>query len=363
MKYLKWMYNDTSNQNNFKYNINGVTIADNWNPDAQFDQTGGFNFTNEENALRWISRGDTLYDVTIPDDGEIINVHNIKTPNGIFRTNKIILTNPRKISDELTLELYKKSKMPEYTLFESLAYLALNGCINTCLTIIREQINLTNVRLAMNEYIGVKKNENQNTECYEKVLSILGEIENYLYICLTINKAPFIKKLTNDNIINLTGQSGSGKSTYAKKNYNSDSYLIIDTDDILNNSRFNNSSPINKEIGTYLRTKYQNLPNLHNDFDLIYQEIINYCQKYSDKIIVIDCAQFHEIKDISILKGKIIILRTCIDECYKRCLDRWKLNNPNSSNEEFSKYKERKKSLYTWYKGTNTLLKKIDHLK
>ena len=62
-------------------------------------------------------------------------------------------------------------------------------------------------------------------------------------------------------------------------------------------------------------------------------------------------------------KGKIIILRTCIDECYKRCLDRWKLNNPNFSNEEFSKYKERKKSLYTWYKGTNTLLKKIDHLK
>lgn len=363
MKYLKWMYNDTSNQNDFKYNINGVTIADNWNPDAQFDQTGGFNFTNEENALRWISRGDTLYDVTIPDDGEIINVHNIKTPNGIFRTNKIILTKPRKISDELTLELYKKANMPEYTLFESLAFLALKGCFNTCLTIIRERITKDNVALAMNEYIGVKKKDNQDIECYEKVLSILGEIENDLYICLTINKDPFIKKLSNDNIINLTGQSGSGKSTYAKKNYNSDSYLIIDTDDILNNSRLNNSSPINKEIGTYLRTKYQNLPNLHNDFDLIYQEIINYCQKYSDKIIVIDCAQFHEIKDISILKGTIIVIRTCIDECYQRCLNRWKSNNPNYIEEEYQKYAIRKKSIYTWYKGTNTLLKKLNNLK
>ena len=363
MKYLKWMYNDKSEHNDFKFKIDEVIVAENWHPDADFNNTGGFNFTNEENALRWISRGDTLYDVTIPEDGEVINVHNIKTPNGIFRSNKIIISNPRKVSDELTLELYKKSKMPEYTLFESLAFLALKGCFNTCLTIIRERITKDNVALAINEYIGVKKQDNQDIECYEKVLSILGEIENDLYICLTINKDPFIKKLSNDNIINLTGQSGSGKSTYAKKNYNSDSYLIIDTDDILNNSRFNNSSPINKEIGTYLRTKYQNLPNLHNDFDLIYQEIINYCQKYSDKIIVIDCAQFHEIKDISILKGKIIILRTCIDECYNRCLNRWKLNNPNSSIEEFSKYKERKKSLYTWYKGTNTLLKKIDHLK
>ena len=168
MKYLKWMYNDTSNQNDFKFNIDEVIVADNWNPDAQFDQTGGFNFTNEENALRWISRGDTLYDVTIPDDGEIINVHNIKTPNGIFRSNKIIISNPRKVSDELTLELYKKSKMPEYTLFESLAFLALKGCFNTCLTIIRERITKDNVALAINEYIGVKKKDNQDIECYEK---------------------------------------------------------------------------------------------------------------------------------------------------------------------------------------------------
>lgn len=363
MKYLKWMYNDTSNQNDFKYNINGVTIADNWNPDAQFDQTGGFNFTNEENALRWISRGDTLYDVTIPDDGEIINVHNIKTPNGIFRTNKIILTNPRKISDELTLELYQKANMPDYTLFESLAYLALNGCINTCLTIIREQINLTNVRLAMNEYIGVKKRENQNTECYEKVLSILGEIENDLYICIPINKEPYIKKITNDNIINVTGQSGSGKTTYIKETYSNDNYLIIDTDDIFNETRYNNSTKINKELGTYFRTKYKTLPNLHENFDLIYQEIINYCQTYSNKTIIIDCAQFHEIKDISILKGTIIVIRTCIDECYQRCLNRWKSNNPNYIEEEYQKYAIRKKSIYTWYKGTNTLLKKLNNLK
>lgn len=54
----------------------------------------------------------------------------------------------------------------------------------------------------------------------------------------------------------------------------------------------------------------------------ICNEIIGYC-KYIDKTIVIDCAQFHCYKDISILKGKIIIIRTDIDACYNRTISRW----------------------------------------
>ena len=49
------------------------------------------------------------------------------------------------------------------------------------------------------------------------------------FITLDIDKEPYIKVLSNDRVINLTGQSGSGKSTYAKENFNSDEYLIIDT--------------------------------------------------------------------------------------------------------------------------------------
>ena len=52
------------------------------------------------------------------------------------------------------------------------------------------------------------------------------------FITLDIDKEPYIKVLSNDKVINLTGQSGSGKSTYAKENFNSNEYLIIDTDDI-----------------------------------------------------------------------------------------------------------------------------------
>ena len=54
-------------------------------------------------------------------------------------------------------------------------------------------------------------------------------------------------------------------------------------------------------MGEYFRNKYSELPNLADNFDLIYNEIINYC-KDNNKIIVIDCAQFHCCKDISILK-------------------------------------------------------------
>ena len=40
-----------------------------------------------------------------------------------------------------------------------------------------------------------------------------------MMITLDKDKEPYIKVLSNDKIINLTGQSGSGKSTYAKNNY------------------------------------------------------------------------------------------------------------------------------------------------
>ena len=71
-------------------------------------------------------------------------------------------------------------------------------------------------------------------------------------------------------------------------------------------SRF--SKGINKELGEYFRSKFDELPNCGDDFDLIYSEILDYCKNY-DKTIVIDCAQFHCIKNINLLKGKIIIIR------------------------------------------------------
>jgi len=63
-------------------------------------RNGVLNFSNEENILRWLHNGDTIYDVEIPDDAELVIVKECTTPNGVFRSNKIVIKNPRKVTDE-----------------------------------------------------------------------------------------------------------------------------------------------------------------------------------------------------------------------------------------------------------------------
>lgn len=182
---------------------------------------------------------------------------------------------------------------------------------------------------------------------------------NDILIDLEIDKEPYIKKLTNHKIINLTGQSGSGKSFYASKYKDNDDYIIVDTDEIF--SRYDNSTGINKEIGTMFRKKYKELPSLYENFDTIYLEILNHL-KDSNKTIIIDSAVFHCIKDITLLKGTIMIMRASINTCYKRCIERYKKNNPNATTNEMQKYSEKKKKIYDWYHYTNNFIKEIDKL-
>jgi hypothetical protein len=66
---------------------------------------GGFNFSSEDKILRWLHRGDTIYDVSIPKEAEVILCDEEK---GVWRANKIIVTNPQIITDEMVIDLYKK---------------------------------------------------------------------------------------------------------------------------------------------------------------------------------------------------------------------------------------------------------------
>ena len=142
MKYFKWIFINSDRP----LKMNEEIVCDTWDPNNNdWDKRGGFNFSNEENILRWVSRGDTLCEVIIPDDAETINVTNMKTPNGIIVSNKIILKNPIPVSDELTLELYKKSNMPLKTYFETISALAIRGCYKTCMKIIKDKVNKDNL--------------------------------------------------------------------------------------------------------------------------------------------------------------------------------------------------------------------------
>ncbi len=355
MKYLKWVFKD-----NPLYEEGKEIICDTWDPtNEDWDKRGGFNFTNEECAIRWMSRGDTLYEVEIPEDGEVLNVRNDKTPGGIIVANKIILRKPIPISNELLLELYNKSKLPLSTYFETVGKLASRGYDEIALKIIKDKVNMDNIDLALEEYNTTIKPWNEiDYDHYNKIKEVLEEIKSPTDINLFIDKEPLIKELTKDRIINVTGQTGSGKTTYIKEHFQTDEFLIVDTDEIFSDNRFENSTGINKELGEYFRNKYNTLPNCGEDFDLIYKEILDYCKRY-DKNIVIDCAQFHCIKDINLLKGQIIILRTCIDTCYNRAVERFKNTKKDYSQTELENYKKKKLAIYQWYKYTNKFIEII----
>ena len=362
MKYLKWAFGtNVGHRENQKFEIGKVITCDTWNPEnSDWEKRGGFNFTNEECALRWMSRGDTLYEVEIPSDGEVLNVRNDKTPGGIIVANKIILKNPIPISEDLLLDFYNKSKLPLSTYFECIGLLSARGYYDLALKIIKDKVSMSNIDEALDKYnSSLKPWHKVDFECYNAVKEVLEEIKSPVDINLFIDKEPYIKEITGDRVINITGQSGSGKTTYVNNHFDSDDYLLVDTDDIFSDSRFENSMGINRELGEYFREKYNILPNCGDDFDLIYSSIIDYCKKYN-KIIVIDCAQFHCIKNINLLKGELIVLRTCIDNCYNRTIERFKQINNNYTKEELDNYKKKKKAIYKWYKYSNEFLENID---
>ena len=370
-KYLKVMFDDICSANNdLKYKINEVNIDNNFNPKASSPKDmGGFNFSTEDKIFRWLVRGDTLYDVIIPEDAVVINVPSETAPNGVFRTNKINLTNKRKITDEVAMYFYKKSKLPEKSYYKALAGIMVRGYKNTCLQLIRDKVNKDNIDLVLkeiNDFVGpnMSKEKDNSHKVFYEVMAILKEIKSDLLICLNVDKSPYTKILSNDKFINLTGESGSGKSYYVRKYFNSSDYIVIDNDEVF--SRYDKASGINKELGSWFRIKYDKLLDICEDFALIYKDILNYFND-SDKTIVIDSAQFRNLRtkeELSLLKGKIIIIRTCLDNCYYRCIERWKnKKNNNYSKEELENFKNKKLGIYRWYKSLNNFITNIDNYK
>lgn len=182
-KYLKVMFGNKGV--NFEYKIDEVNIANTWNPNT-YDpkEMGGFNFSTEDKILRWLVRGDTIYDVVIPEDAEIIDCPSESAPNGVFRSNKIILTNPRPMTDELAMNFYLKSDLPEKSYYKSLAGVAIRGYRNTALKIIEDKVNKNNIDLVLSEIDdfvkpyqsnGTAKNGN---EVYNEVMQRLNDIQN-----------------------------------------------------------------------------------------------------------------------------------------------------------------------------------------
>lgn len=196
MKYVKVMDGTKSNASGFEYKIDEINYALKWNP-ASMDpeKMGGFNFSNEESILRWTIRGNVLYDVTIPEEAEIICCDSKNTPNGVFRSNQIIVSNPREIDEDLMLELYEKSKLPLNTYFQCLSFLSLKNYKKTCLRIIIDKIDENNIEQAYNTFINFLSAE--DIDLYNYVKDILEVLIKFYK-----NKKYFIDFVNNNYDIN-----------------------------------------------------------------------------------------------------------------------------------------------------------------
>ncbi len=152
-KYVKVMFGLKSGADGFDYKENEVNVANNWNSKENHpSKIGGFNFSTKDKILRYLVRGDIIYDVILPEDAEVVDWPNEQCPHGIFLTNKIIINNPRQVNDDLAMELYKKSDLPEKSYFKSFAGCAIRGNVNTAKQIIIDKVNVNNIDTAIEEF-------------------------------------------------------------------------------------------------------------------------------------------------------------------------------------------------------------------
>ena len=172
-KYVRVMDGTKSNAGGFEYKLNEINVSENWNPkETEPDKMGGFNFGSEDKILRWLHRGDTIYDVIVPEDAEVVLCDEEK---GVWRANKIIVTNPRIITDEVVMELYKKTTLSNKILAQCLQTLLWKNRLEISKYIVKDRVDKGNV----SEFI--KEFEDYNKKSEEFNYDELGQDSKIIY--------------------------------------------------------------------------------------------------------------------------------------------------------------------------------------
>ena len=191
------------------------------------------------------------------------------------------------------------------------------------------------------------------------ILGLLLVIDvSYAYFSITVNGNEEAKDIT---------VTTSNLSLY----YNSEPELKVD----------------NIEPGKILIKEFTvtNTGDFDTEFDINMVDMINTIEK-DELVYTLDCVSYEkygqegqteigacdgqettsfiysEVPTSQKLKGKIIIIRTSIEEYYKRVVNRWKEIIKNYNEEELTRYQNRKLVMYKWYKSLNDFITKIDSL-
>ena len=191
-KYIRLMDGTKSNAGGFEIKPDKINIAKTWNPKSYEPEImGGFNFSTEEKILRWIHRGDTIYDVILPEDAEVIDCPSKNCPHGVFRTNKIILTNPRKVTEDMVLDFYKISDLPEKTYYQCIVVLLYKNYLNVAKYLINDRINKNNIDECIKEFERMITNKHDGNIYQFKYDELWKEAKEIYDILIKIKNEPF----------------------------------------------------------------------------------------------------------------------------------------------------------------------------
>ncbi len=152
-------------------------------------------------------------------------------------------------------------------------------------------------------------------------------------IYLFRDRDDYVKKITKDNIFNITGEKGSGKSYFGDMK-DVDKNVVIHLDPVflpVGSKEHGDSSKV-REI---LIHKYGDKINPDKYFEKdYYKDIIKYI---GNKEGYIEGGSIAEIQDISIIKGTVIVKRTGVLKCFIRTIKR-DYHNEYFMNEEIKKH-------------------------
>lgn len=156
------------------------------------------------------------------------------------------------------------------------------------------------------------------------------------YLRLFIDKTDYKKVITKDNVINVIGTKGAGKTTLSNDYINNKEYIVINCDRLYSNEESTSATKDSEKIKKMLLKKHQTIKVEVNFIDY-YKETVNYILKSEKKKVFIEGNALQDIKPVILLKGTVIVKRTAVFKCFVRAVKR-DYKNQYFMNLEMKKY-------------------------
>ena len=148
-----------------------------------------------------------------------------------------------------------------------------------------------------------------------------------------LDQEDYLKILTDDDVVNVVGSKGSGKTTLSMNYIEDDDYIVINCDRVLELPGGVEDRELGK-IRELLKKKYGEVLQ-GEDFLKCYLDIVSYILKRGKKAFL-EGNLLQDIIPITSLKGKVIVKRTGILKSFIRAVKR------DYQNEYFMKIEKEK---------------------